>query len=216
MPDTQSWVAGEEYGLLYVEYDNPWGWHATLSNALSTYLNSKELHVVYGLAPTDDEELQSGSWKAELPRVLLAQILSNYHYNSSQIQDIFMALQPHEIDQNMSRIPWQNVFCSENSPWEQQWMLLYSVLGYLGKDIVLLLTGFEDKLYQALDKGLRMLDPRHYSDPSRYSTRDVFSIRHKTLVIGTPRSETSLESRGTLSLKRINEFVEIKGKLPTA
>ncbi|KAI1448634.1 hypothetical protein F5Y02DRAFT_374104 [Annulohypoxylon stygium] len=210
MSDTQSWVASKEYGLLHAEYDASWGWQATLSNALSTYLSSKEFHVIYGLAPTDYQELLSESWKADLPRVLLAQILSYYQYNSSQIQKVFMALQSNEVGQNMLEIPWQNVFCSENSPWEQQWMLLYSVLGCLGRKIVISLVGFEDKLYQTLDKGLRKLDPRHYSDPSRYSSRDFFSIRHKTLVIGAPRSEPPSDSGHTLSSRIINESTEIK------
>jgi hypothetical protein len=116
-------------------------------------------------------------------------------------------------------VSWKNSFCSANSPWQQQWVLLSCALHCLGKEVVLLLAGFNDELYQTLDEGLRYLDPKYYANPSRSYPGNSFSIRRKALIVGTPRSEAlrrdeQFDTLASLS-RRIDEGAEREGMMPT-
>ncbi|KAH7380997.1 hypothetical protein BKA64DRAFT_226507 [Cadophora sp. MPI-SDFR-AT-0126] len=217
MPQTRSWKAARGYSLLRVEYNSPWDWQAALSVAFHQQLQSEALEVIWGLAPTDVQELQGGAWKTLLPRILLAQLLSLHPECIPLMDNAILSLRADDtfhVEDNRERLDasWKNSFCSANSPWQHQWIILSCALQCLHEGIALMLVGFNDELYQTLDEGLRYLDHKHYANPSKSDPGNFFSTRCKALIVGTPRSEAfrrdkQFDTLASLS-SRIDEDVE--------
>lgn len=219
MPHTHAWETFEGYKPLYVEYAAPLSWQTSLSHAFCEHLQSEDTGVIWGLAPCDDaQELQSEAWKTQLPRRLLAQVLYGYHWRALPIQKVFALLNEAEgsnAEGSRTRVgtSWQDIFFSEKPSWEQQWMILFCALTCIDRNTFLIFVGFNDKLYEALGEGLKFLHPEYYGNGLRSDPSIFFAIRHKALVIGTPRY-TVLPPNDTftnLPASRINEHEEMKG-----
>lgn len=203
MPQTRMWIEDKGYHLLCVEYDEPQDWLAGLSLTFYQWFQqlqrTEALEVIYCPAPTDAQELQSGTWKASLPRMLIAQILDRFPMYVSLIRDAVLSLYTDKA------FEWQKSFCSEDCPWEQQWSLLSAVLHCLDKKVVLMFTNFSDKLYQDLETGLVYLNPERYANPPRSDFR-------KVLIIGAPKSKELCRNEGSNALTRLSGRIDEKAE----
>lgn len=207
MPQARSWIEDKGYRVLYVEYNDSWDCLAGLSHAFYQQLRQTEaLEVIYGLAPTDAQEIRSGAWKTSLPRTLLAQILTHYPLC---IPSMNKAIEDLDADEELEM---KEPFDPGDSSWEHQWILLSCALHSLDKNVVLMFINFNDELYEDLEAGLSHLNTGHRVGSSRAD----FSC--KVLIVGTPKSKTLRgDEQSTLfamSPRRINEEAERKCIVP--
>ncbi|KAI1392844.1 uncharacterized protein F4822DRAFT_142898 [Hypoxylon trugodes] len=165
MPQTRSWETTEGYKPLYVKYNIPLSCQISLSYVFHEHLRSENAGTYWGLAPIDDS--RTTEWNMEEPAPseiscpdpeLLPLALSTDTKTFALINNA----DGNNAESNRARISWQDVFCSETSSWEKQWIILFCALTCLDSDTFLLFVGFNDEMYEALALGLKFLHPKCY------------------------------------------------------
>ncbi|KAH9229489.1 hypothetical protein K456DRAFT_745022 [Colletotrichum gloeosporioides 23] len=225
MNEAKSWQTSQSFGLLYVEYDTSPQWQDDVSTILSRPMERDGFVTQYFNCSGD---LKSGSKKAKkclIPRLLTSIILRRSDDVIKDMNQAIAVMKPDELREqhytNKSQIrldeSWDKVYCSESSPWQEQWILLSCALQCLRHRVVLILTGLEAEFYKDLDEGLKYLDPQTYFSTSKPDVEPIFRpIHHKVLIVGEtrpryPREDSEVNTSSVYS--RVNAKAEVSACL---
>jgi hypothetical protein len=215
MSSTRSWKVVEEYRLLYVEYDRPWEWQASVGKIFEETLRIEGTDLIWGFGPTDPTNSQNGDYRKLLARSLMGQVFALRPESITMMDNIYQdMMQTRRVQGTQDEeAHWKNLFCSVDTSWQQLWILLACALKTLKQEIVLMLIGFNDHTYETLNEGLQYLNPQYYvTQKNGHSARFA---HHKALIIGRltphyPKCNLHSDSLASISHK-ICEDTEISG-----
>ena len=213
MSEYLDWNRGENLKSLFVEYDYPLGWQMALARVVERDLLGTGVELLLGIGYTGSIATEGSDFKIILARSLIAQLIAINPKSIEMVPEMLAQVQSRQtrcdaqLAKGLQR-SWKTLLFSSDVTWEYTWSLLACVMKAHSRSVVMLLVGFYEERYIALEEGLDFFRTISFSDWRSLSTPS--GPLGKFLVIGKPRIDT----RHPEVTSKIGEGEEIKGENP--
>jgi hypothetical protein len=213
MSEYFDWNRAENLKALFVEYDYPLDWQMALARVIERDLLGTGVELLLGLGYTCSVATEGSDFKITLARSLIAQLIAINPKSVENIPETLVQVRSHETrpDAQLAiglQRSWKTSLFSSDVTWQYTWILLACVMKAHSRSVVMLLAGFCEETYIALEEGLTFFTTITFSDWRTLSTPS--RPRGKFLVIGKPR----IDARRPEAAFKIREGEEIRGKNP--
>jgi hypothetical protein len=211
MSEYEEWRLEKSNKPLLIEYDSSRDWQVSLARVLEQDLQG-QTELLWGFCPEHYNFRQLDDFKISLARSLIGQLITFRPDCIEKVQEFLQEMQMRpglkfqakQFAQQCQTV-WKAPFSSNESTWQHHWALLAFVLKFTSHNTAIILIGFSNEGYVALDNGLKYLNAVSLEDSNwRSQLGPSIRVQGRFLVIGQPR-------RSYLQSIRICEDVEIKG-----
>jgi hypothetical protein len=221
-----SWISPEGSRILYIDYDYPWDWQATLGGTIEQDLQSKGtrkelIHFLH--SPRSSRFQAEEDIKYSLPRALIGQIFTKNTECIAKIEETQGEIQKRAVGlghgyflakENQTRHLLDS-FWTPNAAWQSLWGLFACSLKNFEQEVVVLLIGCDTGTYEALHEAFSYLRAIFSRDLRWMPAIGLSASRPplKILVIGKPAPDHTITEEAVYIdvSARINENTEMKG-----
>jgi hypothetical protein len=211
MSEYEEWSLKNNNKPLFIEYDSTRAWQVSLARVLEQDLQG-QTELLWGFCPEHYNFRQLDDFNISLARSLIGQLITFHPDCVEKAHEILqemhvrpgLKLQAKQFAQQCQTV-LKAPFSSNESTWQHHWALLAFFLKFTSHNIAIILIGFFNEAYVAIDDGLKCLSAVSLEDSNwRSQLGPSPRVQGRFLIIGQPR-------RSFLQSIRICEDIEIKG-----
>ncbi|KAN0098199.1 hypothetical protein V8E51_013862 [Hyaloscypha variabilis] len=173
MPEYRQWSVKTNIKPLFIEYESKWNWQVALAKTLEQDLQSRT-ELLWGFCPEPSNLGYLNEFKSSLAQSLIGQLIIVDPDCVGRVHEILQQIEvrpslnlPAKPFAQQCQILWKAPFSSNQATWRHHWAILASLLRSTTRHITIILLGFFDEAYTALDDGLQYLSTISFSNSNR-------------------------------------------------